>query len=165
MALRAILVLATLAVVALSAIGAFGASVGIAIPSDVSVGDSADGVFGGPPPADERLKTTTSDRSIITNITLYASGRAEIHLTEDHSCYDQLRVTRTDTDSVYKRVPAPEFSGPAVIDLRQIVKRNGPYPDSNFKIAVVNTDKNSVCIGSRSEHMDIVVPEAWHAQT
>lgn len=133
---------------------------------DISVDADADGV------PDVQLNTSelTSPQTetiihdqnysaLITRVTLYESGQANIYLQEDHGCFNQVTVGHVKSDATYKAVTAPEFSGPLQLDLKDILRANGPYPNRQFEIALGKSD--GVCLGRGDTDVVVTVPEDW----
>jgi len=155
------LILVALVVVGVGLVATGSLSVDVDTDNIPIVGDAIDSGN----QTEKRLKTVNNSRyyseDSITKVVLHQSGTAEIHLTEDHSCLNAIQISHTESEKVYKTVKAPEFSGPATVDLKRIVENNGPYPNPEFEIELTNNDRSTVCLASGDTLVTVVVPKNW----
>jgi len=156
MVLRAILVLVAVVGIVLIGTGMIDVSVDSAAIAD-TVGDTVDGVDG-PPATDDRLKTVTNEEGFVRQIELYQSGAANITLAEDHGCFDTIEISHSESTTVYKRLDAPEFSGPVTVDLQSVIESHGPYPNNDFEVRV--TGDGCVTTGPAVSTY-VTVPDSW----
>lgn len=92
------------------------------------------------PATNEEIDTITfDDRSHFQSVTFYRSGGTEILLEEEHPG-QRIGFTHDKLDMQTERFAtweAPRFAGPLVVEMKSIVKNNGPYPNNEFKMEIL----------------------------
>lgn len=102
----------------------------------------------------------------IKSVVLFESGAANITFAEDHSPRDKLAFGHSQNDICeqhYRTWGLPEFSGPITIDLKSVVKSNGPYPDNKFTFDLIS-EANNLCNDSIDSRIQFTVPRSWVAE-
>lgn len=85
---------------------------------------------------------------MFSRLRFYDTGRVDIFLVENHPG-DRIAFTHSAHNvfnTVYRFWDAPEFEGPINVDLKRVIQNHGPYPSTEFKIALV-ADENRTMAG------------------
>lgn len=147
-------------------VGIFIGAVGLAVATGTTVDGlqkSVDEQITGDDTPRHAIKTV-NDTGMIRQVTLYDDGTADIYLKTDHGCYNAIEFGHQQSDTVYKTIEAPEFEGPATIDMRSVVETNGPYPNNQFMLELTTDDQTKICVGSRPTRAYFTVPSNWTAK-